>query len=275
VNGQIQYGPAPSMPSLLTHRDSTRRRLAEPARFQSRRLTSPLTLSIVSGVALTVALIAVPRPAVPTALLLLGAAWVSLMLAMTLPGRAQRAGDELTSRRARFRHAVNGIGDTPTRAQLEEVVAFARGLDLREEEIADDLDRVRASMAALTLLEEISVGQLPVVAMDPPLRSGGTCHFLAPVCCGRRRSDEHGHLQLTTDWLRFTGPVDASVAWSQVIGIQRAGTDLIVTIEGRHGMFRFTFRSVEEAARCGVIAGHLRALAASVEAEQRPYSAMM
>jgi len=181
----------------------------------------------------------------------------------------------LTTRLARFRHAVNGIGDTPTQAQLEAVVALARGLDLREEEIADDLARVRASMAALTLLEEISTGRLPVVGSDSPLRSGDTCHFLGPVRCGRRRSDQLGRLQLTTAWLRFTGQVDASVAWSQVVDIQRAGTDLVVTIDGRRGTFRFTFRSVEEAARCGVIAEHLRSVAASVQAEQAPYSATM
>src|SRR5688572_5080249 len=31
------------------------------------------------------------------------------------------------------------------------------------------------------------------------------CHFLAPVRCGRRRTDQFGHLELTTERLRFHG----------------------------------------------------------------------
>jgi len=74
------------MTSLPTHPNRGLRRLADPARFQSSRLRSALTVSIVIGVALAVALIAVPRMSSgPATLLLLGAAWVSLMLAMTLP----------------------------------------------------------------------------------------------------------------------------------------------------------------------------------------------
>jgi hypothetical protein len=217
-----------------------------------------MVLALIGSV-LTIALIAVPgQSPASAALLLLGGAWVSLMLALTLPTRSERAGEELTARLARFRHAVNAIGDTPTRAQLEAVLKMADDLALRHDEIGEDVARVHASMAALELLEQLESGRLPVVAAASALSAGEPCHFAAPVRCGRRRADQYGELLLTAGWLRFAGRVDASVAWSQVTDVQRAGKTLVVTVAGRRGAFRFSFRSAEEAARCGVIAGHLR-----------------
>jgi len=211
------------------------------------------------GLALLLLLVTVPQlPAV--AVLLLGGAWVSLMLAITLPSSAQRAGKELTTRLARFRHAVNAIGDDPTRDQLDDVVTLARALDLRDDEIADDLARVRASMAALSLLDDIAGGRLPVVTSESLLPTGDVCHFVEPVRHGRRRSDQYGQMLLTTRWLKFAGSADLSIAWTQVDDVERADADLVVTTSDRHSL-RFAFNAVEEAARAGVIAAHLRDLA--------------
>src|SRR3954470_14461428 len=257
--------PAPLVP-VPDRRLAAHRRLADPTRVHNPRVARPLMVSALIGVALTIGLIAVPSQSPGSAaLLLLGGAWVSLMLAMTLPTRSQRAGEELTMRLARFRHAVNAIGDTPTRPQLEAVLKMANDLDLHDDEIADDVGRVHASIAALELLEQIESGRLPVVAAAPTLSSGDTCHFVAPVRCGRRRADQFGELFLTTGWLRFAGRVDASVGWNQIADIQRAGKTLVVTVDGRRGAFRFSFQSVEEAVRCGVIAGHLRSAASISE----------
>src|SRR4051812_12715034 len=266
--------PAPRV-SVPDRRLGAHRRLADPTRFHNRRVARPLMVSALIGVALTIGLIAVPTQSPGSAaLLLLGGAWVSLMLAMTLPTRSERAGEELTARLGRFRHAVNAIGDSPTRAQLEAVLKMANDLDLHDDEIADDVGRVHASIAALELLEQIESGRLPIVAAPAALSSGDTCHFVAPVRCGRRRADQYGELLLTTGWLRFAGRVDASVGWNQIADIQRAGKTLVVTVEGRRGAFRFSFQSIEEAARCGVIAGPLRS-AVTVPEDTTACSLMM
>jgi hypothetical protein len=230
-----------------------------------------------AGLAVVLAILLMTFPQLPTVpILLLGGAWVGLMLAMSLPSPALRAGDELAARLARFRHAVNAIGDAPTRGQLEEVLQLARDLDLRDDEIADDLARVRASMAALALLDDIAGGRLPIVATPAPLASGDVCHFVEPARLGRRRSDQYGQMLLTTRWLKFAGTADLSVAWTQVDEVQRAGDDLVITTADRRPL-RFAFNTVEDAARAGVIGGHLRDLAqADASADARSsFSAML
>ncbi len=277
MNGQIQYGTVQSATSPATQATRAHHRLADPGRFRVARDSRRWTASVVVGAVFVMLLIAVPQlPEGPV--LLLGGIWVSLMLAMTLPSRAQRAGDELAARLARFRHAVNSIGDAPTRDLLEDVLGLARELDLRDDEIPDDLARVRASLSALALLGEISGGRLPVVTTESTLTSGDSCHFVAPARLGRRRSDQYGQVLMTTHWLKFSGAADLSVAWVQIDDVQRAGADLVITTADRRRDTRFAFNSVEEAARAGVIARHLRELAqadASAEREQRAFSAMM
>ena len=59
-------------------------------------------------------------------------------------------------------------------------------------------------------------GDLPAVKPPDPLAPGDTCHYMAPVRFGRRRSDQYGHLVLTGGWLKFRGTGDVSVSWSEV-----------------------------------------------------------
>ncbi len=83
--------------------------------------------------------------------IVLGGAWLSLVLAMTLPTRSERAGAELARRLGLFRHELNLVGDHPTRADLEALIARAGELDLRDEEIASELQQIRASLEAFDI----------------------------------------------------------------------------------------------------------------------------
>ena len=206
-------------------------------------------------------LAAVPRELPGIAIgTVLGGAWLSLVLAITLPGRAERAGAELARRVALFRHAVNAVGDDPTRDDLETLLARARALQLRDEEIADDLARIRAALDALALAEDLAAGHLPVVPASG-LAPDDTCRFAAPVRFGRRRADQFGQLLLTDRWLKFRGMLDVSVAWAEVSAVGRTGEELIVSLAHNGRMLRFTCRTPADAARGGVLAEHLARVA--------------
>jgi hypothetical protein len=212
-------------------------------------------------------LVAFPRQAPGTvAVTMLGGVWLLVVLAVTLPSSTERAYAELAIRVARFRHAVNAIGDAPTRLQLIAVLDLARELNLSEQDIADDLVRVRASLAALTLTEEIAAGRMPLIQMTAARRAGSVGHFQASARLGRRRSDQFGQLMMTADRLTFHGPTDLSVGWTEVVDVERAGADLIVTLADRSRSLRFSCDSVEHAARGGVIAEHLRRSASGAAA---------
>jgi hypothetical protein len=161
---------------------------------------------------------------------------------------------------------VNAIGDAPTRLQLTAVLDLPRELNLPEQDIADDLVRVRASLAALTLTEEIAAGRMPLVQMTAASTPGAVGHFQTSVRFGRRRSDQFGQLMMTRDLLTFRGPTGLSVAWTEVVDVQRAGADLIVTLADRGRSLRFSCDSVDHAARGGVIAEHLRRSASGAAA---------
>ena len=261
MSGQIQYGSARSLTGRRTRRGN-RERTAHPDRFpHGPRVTGPLLLAV-GCLVLTVLLVAAPRqpPGLAVSSIVAGA-WVALLLAMTLPSRAQRSGEELAVRLARFRHAVNAVGDHPTRAQLEELIALVRRLQLRDDEVDEELSQLRAALAGLTLRDEITAGTLPVVASAGPLAPGDVCHFRAPVRFGRRRSDQFGHLLLTSGWVKYRGTIEVSTAWSEVSSVERARNDLIVALQNSRRLLRFCFKDVEQAARAGVLAEHL-ALAA-------------
>jgi hypothetical protein len=170
----------------------------------------------------------------------LGGAWLSLVLAMTLPSRSERAGAELARRLAQFRHEVNKIGDQPTRAGLEALLALARDLGLRDGEISEELTQIRASLEAVDLADKIARDALPVVNSNEPLAPGDVCHFVAPVRFGRRRSDQFGHLSLTSGWLKFRG-----------------ARDIIVSLHDSKRVLRFSCNTASEAARAGVLAQRL------------------
>lgn len=271
MNGQIQYGPARPMTFDAT---PARRgpRIADPARFGGApHMTRSLGLLVFGAVALGGLLVAVPRQApgimVATAV---GGAWLSLVLAMTLPSKAERAGEELARRLGRFRHAVNAVGDAPTRQQLDGLLALARELELREQEIADEFAQIRAALEAVTLRDQIARGYLPVVGEVTALAPGDECHFSGPVRFGRRRSDQFGRLLLTSGWLKYRGALDVSVAWSEVSDVQRAGKDVIVSLRDSQRALRFACQEIEQAARAGVIAEHL---ARAARADDPPQTA--
>jgi hypothetical protein len=92
---------------------------------------------------------------------------------------------------------------------------------------------------------------------------GDRCHFATPVRFGRRRTDQVGHLLLTSQWLQFRGTVDLSIAWGEVSAIEHTGRDLVIALNGSRRTVRFCCQSDEEAQRAGVTARHLTALAQS------------
>jgi hypothetical protein len=218
-------------------------------------------------------LAAVPReiPGLAVAAIL-GGAWLTAVLAMTLPSRSERAGAELSRRLGQFRHEVNAVGDRPTRHALESLLARARELELREDEISEELAQIRASLDALELARQLAHDDLPVVQSSEPLAPGDQCHMAMPVRFGRRRSDQFGHMIMTSGWLKFRGAADMSVAWTEVADVQRAGREVIISLQDSNRVLRFACHGVNEAARAGVLAQHLARAAAPRRAETGPAS---
>jgi hypothetical protein len=213
-------------------------------------------------------LAAVPRETPGIAVtILLGGAWLSLVLSMTLPSRSERAGAELSRRLGQFRHQMNKIGDHPTRADLESLLALARELELRDEEISDELAQIRASLEAVDLADKLAHDALPVVTSIEPLAPDDVCHFVTPVRFGRRRADQFGHLSLTSGWLKFRGALDISVAWTEIADVQRAGRDIIVSLHDSKRVLRFSCNAISEAAQAGVLAQHLVAISGARQTE--------
>jgi hypothetical protein len=262
VNAQIQYDSARLLTPAATPVRRCWTRLADPERFPSQR-TASRSLMVLLGSSLLLGglLAAIPRevPAIALAIVL-GGAWLSLVLAMTLPSESERAGAELARRLGQFRHALNKVGDQPTRADLESLLALAGELALREGEISGELAQIRASLEALDFAGTLAHDPLPVVTSIEPLAPGDVCHFVTPVRFGRRRSDQFGHLSLTSGWLKFRGTVDITVAWTEVAEVQRAGCDIIVSLHDSKRVLRFACNAIGEAARGGVLAHHLSAL---------------
>jgi hypothetical protein len=267
VNGQIQYGPARPMNLDTTRPGERRPRLADPERFESTRAVSPEVIVLILGaVAFTGMLVALPREGSVIVLsLTVGGAWLTLVLAVTLPSRPEQAGEELARRMGRFRDAIHAVGDVPTQEQLTSLLRLAHDLALREEEIPNELTHIRAAVAAVSLREQIERGHMPVVAAPANLPAGDECHFTAPVRFGRRRADQLGDLFLTSGWLQFRGVLDLSVAWSEIAGVQRAGSEVIVTLRDSRRALRFCCLHVEESARAGVIAEYLASAARQTE----------
>jgi hypothetical protein len=207
----------------------------------------------------TAALVGVPSK-MPGVLLaaMVGGAWLTVVLAMTLPTDAARTAAEHARRLTLFRHQLNTVGDHPDRKTLDALVVLARELELRDDEIAAELAQLQASLQALDLAERLRRREVPIVDCADPLAPGERCHLIAPVQHGRRRSDHCGRMLLTSDGLKFRGPRDASVAWTDVASVLRAGRELIVTLHQARPL-RFSFHTLHEAASAGVLAEHLAA----------------
>jgi hypothetical protein len=191
----------------------------------------------------------------------LGGAWLSLVLAMTLPSERESAGRELVHRLAQFRHEMNAVGNNPSRASLEALIDRVKALGLREDEVREELTQVRASIAALDVHERLSRGELPFVDASESLFPGDPCHFVCPVRFGRRRADQVGHLVMAPAWLQFRGAVDMRIAWSEIATVSRNGAEILVGLHESKRVLRFACNSPEAAARGGVIAEHLARIA--------------
>jgi hypothetical protein len=259
VNGQIQYGSARGLISRATRTLRRQSRRADPRRFgMPPHASRPLTLTVVGAALLVMLLAAAPRelPGVASTIMLAGA-WLALALAMLLPGSSERAGAELAHRLGDFRNAVNGVGDHPGRTDLEGLLTLARELELQDDEVADEMSQIRALLAAVALREELERTGLPTVPGIEAVPSGDECHFVSPVRFGRRRSDQFGHLVLSSGWLKFRGPVHISVTWSEVGTVERAAHDVIVHLRDSRRILRFSCPTIADAVRAGVLAEHL------------------
>jgi hypothetical protein len=162
-----------------------------------------------------------------------------------------------SSRLGIFRRELRTIGSQATRADLQRLLQRARELDLREEDVQEELDELRMSLEAIDFADRIAREGLPVITSSKPLPPEDRCHFFTPVRFGRRRSDQIGHLELTTGWVKFHGALDLSVVWTEVSAVERKGHDIIVALVDSRRVLRFSCHALEEAARGAVVAQHL------------------
>jgi hypothetical protein len=262
VNGQIQYGsarPLTLQPTVVVRR----RTMSDPTRFPGlTNATRPVALLFGASLLLGALLTAAPRQVPDVAIaVVLGGAWLSLVLAMTLPRSTERAGQELVRRLALFRHEMNALGDTPSRGSLERMIARAGELGLQEHEVAEEVAHLRACLEAATFKDTLTSGELPLADAPDPLPPGDRCHFVSPVRFGRRRSDQFGHLMLTSGWLKFRGSLDITVTWHDIASVARDGRDIVVRLQDSRRILRFSCHSLSEAARGGVLAEHLTQVA--------------
>ena len=235
-----------------------------------------LAVTFGSSLLLGALLMAAPRdtPAV-VAGIVFGGAWLSLVLAMTLPHESERAGQELIRRLAQFRHELPAAGDAPSRAVLERLVRRADDLGLREDEVAEELAQLRACIDALDLREGLSRGEFPSAELSDPVAPGEACYFVCAVRFGRRRADQFGHLVLTNASLRFRGALDVSIGWGEIASVRRNARDVIVALQDSRRVLRFCCHSHMEAARAGVLAEYLAQAARDESAGPAAYHATL
>jgi hypothetical protein len=260
VNGQIQYGsahPLTSQPTRLVRAPRT----SDPRRFSTPATSRAVWLLFAASLLLGGVVIAAPREISGiAAAVVLGGAWLSLVLAMTLPRESERAGSELVRRLAQFRHELHAIGDAPSHSALDQLVLRARELGLHDDEVAEELAELRACADAVDLKAQLLRGEMPAAETLDPLPPGDACYFVCAVRFGRRRSDQFGHLVLTSGRLLFRGALDLSVAWSEVSQVRRGGHDIVVSLHDSRRVLRFACQSLREAVRGGVISEHLAAV---------------
>ena len=178
-------------------------------------------------------------------------------------GGTPPAPSEATVRLGTFRHEVRRAGRQPDRTTLLRLIDRARELGLRDEDIVTELREIRIALEALDFAERLAIDGLPLVPSVDRLPAGERCHFATPVRFGRRRSDQIGHVELTSSWLKFHGALDVSVVWSEVSSVDRDGRDILVSLLDSRRVLRFCCHSAEEAARGASVARHLVAGAAS------------
>jgi len=118
-------------------------------------------------------------------------------------------------------------------------------------------DEAAIALESSELANSIRRGDLPVVTTPDSLAPGDQCHFVTPVRFGRRRSDQYGHVLLTSGWLKFRGTLDLSVTWSEIADVQRLAREMVISLQDSRRLLRFSCHSEAEAARGVVIAQHL------------------
>lgn len=117
----------------------------------------------------------------------------------------------------------------------------------------------RAARETIDLRDRIARQGLPVVDSTGRLPPDEHAHFVTPVRFGRRRSDQCGHLELTSARIRFRGALDVGVAWSEVESVERDGHDIVVSLAASPKVLRFSCYAAVEAARGALIAQELAA----------------
>ena len=118
-----------------------------------------------------------------------------------------------------------------------------------------DADAIAAE--TIELAKRLQRGEFPIAKAPDPLAPGDQCHFVTPVRFGRRRSDQYGHVVLTSGWLKFRGTLDLSITWSEIADVQRAAREIVVSLQDSRRLLRFSCHSEPEAARGALIARHL------------------
>ena len=116
---------------------------------------------------------------------------------------------------------------------------------------------LRAAQETIEFGERLAREGLPGVEPLGRLSPDERAHFVSPVRFGRRRSDQCGHLELTSARLRFHGALDVGVAWSEVVSVERCGCEIAVGLATSRRILRFTCYAATEAARGTLIARHL------------------
>jgi len=116
---------------------------------------------------------------------------------------------------------------------------------------------LRAARETIEFGERLAREGLPSVEPIRRLTPDERAHFVSPVRFGRRRSDQCGHLELTSVRLRFHGALDVGVAWSEVASVEREGHEIVVSLATSQRVLRFSCYAATEAARGTLIARHL------------------
>jgi hypothetical protein len=167
------------------------------------------------------------------------------------------ADSDFASRLDRFRRELRALGHQPPRSDVERLQTLARELNLRDDEIRDEAAEVRALLETIDFADRLARDGLPIVESLERLPPHERSHFVTPVRFGRRRSDQCGHLELTSDRLRFHGALDVSVVWSEVTAVERAGHEIVVTLVNSRKVLQFSCYAATEAARGTLLARHL------------------
>ena len=171
---------------------------------------------------------------------------------------------ERAARLRAFRQELRAAERQPDRAALLQLMERVRELGLHDGDILMELREIQAALEAVDYDDRLSIEGLPIVPSVDRQPPGEHCHFATPVRFGRRESDQLGHLEFTSVWLRFHGALDLSVVWSEVAAVEREGRGILMSLVESRRQLHFCCESTAEAARGVVIARRLAAGMASM-----------